>query len=88
MDFRVNSIKVRAVAVYVPHCGYSEEEYDTSVEQIKCVLSEARQKQRRIILGGDFNSQLGVGARGATLHELQNSFALKVANECNDPWEE
>ena len=37
LDFRVNSIRIRAVAVYVPHRGYSEE-YDKSVEQIKCIL--------------------------------------------------
>ena len=85
LDFIVNNIKVRAVAVYLPHMGYPQEDYDVAVEQIKCVLGEARQKQRRIILGGDFNSQLGVGIRGETLHELQNSFALIVANANDDP---
>ena len=29
LDFIVNKIKIRAIAVYLPHCGYSEKEYDT-----------------------------------------------------------
>ena len=49
--------------------------------------SVKRAKQRRIILGGDFNPQFGVGTRGASFYEFQNSSALKVANEREDPWE-
>ena len=70
LDFIVNRIKVRAVAVYLPHMGYPQEDYDLAVGKIKCVLGEARQKQRRIILGGDFNSQFGVGMRGEALNEF------------------
>ena len=37
LDFIVNKIKVRAIAVYLPHMGYPQEDYDLAVEQIKCV---------------------------------------------------
>jgi exonuclease III len=88
LDFSVNKIKVRTIAVYLPHCGYTEQEYDTSIDQLKCILGEAKQKQRRIILGGDFNSQIGVGIRGATLHEIQSSYGLILTNDSINPWEE
>ena len=32
LDFTVNKIKIRAVVVYVPHMGYSQEDYDLTVE--------------------------------------------------------
>lgn len=45
LDFIVNNIKVRAVAVYIPHMGYPQEDYDVVVEQIKCVLGEKRKNE-------------------------------------------
>ena len=72
MGFIVNSIKIRAVAVYMPHCGYLQEEYDTTFEQLKCIVAAGKRKQRRIIIGGDFNAQIGRGIRGDSLRELQN----------------
>ena len=49
LEFIVNRIRMTAVAVYVPHCGYPEHEYNNTIDQLKCVLGEAKQKRRRII---------------------------------------
>ena len=75
------------ISVYLPHCGYPQEDFDTSMEQIKVTIGTARRQQRKCILGGDFNSQIGVGVRGDALLELQSSFGLKLLNAVDDPWE-
>ena len=70
LDLMVNKIKVRFVAVYLPHMGYPVSEFDDTFDQLRCVVDEGRRCRRSLVIGGDFNSQLGVGVRGAALAEL------------------
>ena len=87
LDFMVNKIKIRVVAVYLPHMGYPVSEFDETFDQLRCVIDEGRRCRKSLIVGGDFNSQLGVGARGAALAELQHSASLNVLNDADAPWE-
>ena len=72
--------KIRVVAVYVPHAGYSVEDFDETFDQLRYALQTGRNLKRPLIVGGDFNCQLGVGARGAALDNLANSFGLQINN--------
>ena len=42
LDFMVNKIKIRAVAVYLPHMGYPVSEFDETFDQLRCVIDEGR----------------------------------------------
>ena len=70
LDFTVNGKKMRSIATYVPHCGYSVQDLERTYEQLRCVVSEARRSKRAVIIGGDFNTQLNVGRRGILLKQL------------------
>ena len=67
LDLTVNEIKIRAVAVYMPHCGYTQDEFDETYDQLRCISGKAQTQRRRLIIGGDFNSQINVGYRGNTM---------------------
>ena len=87
LDIVVNKISIRAVAVYMPHCGYSVEHFEDTFDQLRCVLDQAIHQRRRIILGGDFNSQLRIGHRSAHLDNLVSSFGLHIMNDTVDTWD-
>ena len=82
LDFMAYGIKIRAIAVYAPHAGYPVEDFDTTFDQLRCVLQEGRNLKRRLVVGGDFNSRLNVGVRGAALENLSNTFGLQITNNC------
>ena len=88
LDLIVNQIKIRAVAVYIPHCGYPQTDFDDTYDQLRATLGEARSQKRRLIVGGDFNSQINVGERGHALDELSINYNLTIANRIDDPWDE
>ena len=44
-------------------------------------MDEARRRSFRIILGGDFNTVLNFGDRGAILDDVLNDFGLRTAND-------
>ena len=54
LDFVVNKIKIRAVAVYVPHIGYPVSEFDETFDQLRCVIDQGRKCKRSIIVRGGF----------------------------------
>ena len=87
LDFMVNKIKMRVVAVYLPHLGYPVIEFNETFDQLRCVIDEGRKRKRSLIVGGDFNSQVGVGDRGAALAELQHGASLNLLNDEDVPWE-
>ena len=45
LDFRVNGTKLRAMAVYVPHCGYDIEHFNETFDQLRCFASVGRRKR-------------------------------------------
>ena len=86
LDFMAHGTKIRAVAVYVPHAGYSAELFDSTFDQLRYTLQQGRNLKRRLVLGGDFNSQLNVGIRGATLENLAVLFGLQITNNSMNNW--
>ena len=79
--------KLRVIAVYVPHAGYPVEDFEETFDQLRYSIQTGRNLKRRIIVGGDFNSQLNVGMRGAALDNLVNSFGLQISNDSLDDWD-
>ena len=41
LDLVVNHIKIRAIPIYMPHCGYSVEHFEETFDQLRCVLDQA-----------------------------------------------
>ena len=60
----------RFVATYTPHMGWETHDLYRYYDQLTWVLDDARRHGRTIVLGGDFNTQLGVGIRGDCLADL------------------
>ena len=42
LDFMINKMKARAVAVYLPHLGYAVSEFNDTFDQLRCVVDEGR----------------------------------------------
>ena len=80
LAFRVHGRKLRAIAVYMPHASYTEELLGDTYDQLRAALARARRANCRPIVGGDFNAALGVGRRGALLHDFAADHELVIAN--------
>ena len=61
--------------------------FDNTYEQLRCILQQSRNTQRRLVIGGDFNTQMNVGSRGDALQHLVETFSLIITNSNNDDWE-
>lgn len=80
LDIQFDTFVLRTVVVYMPHAGYSHEYLMSVYDQLQACVEEAVQHKYKIVVGGDFNTQLNVGARGSLLHEFAAMFDLFVAN--------
>ena len=69
LDFNFRGCKLRAVAVYMPHAGYPDELLETTYDQLRTALTQERRANLKIVVGGDFNTVLDAGRRGALLQE-------------------
>ena len=88
LDLTFSNFTMRVVAVYMPHAGYSHEYLLSVHDQVQACVDEALKHNDRVIIGGDFNTQLHLGPRGVLLHELVSMFGLRVANseQNEDSW--
>lgn len=77
-------------ATYLPHCGYSAADLEQTYNQLRYVTSKAFRSNKRIIIGGDFNTQVNVGSRGIMFKEFAQEFSLCISNvgveESNADW--
>ena len=73
--------------MYVPHAGCIVQNFDDTIDQLRYVLQQGRNLKRRLVVGGDFNSQVNVGIRGAALESLSNAFGLNITNDGINEWE-
>ena len=78
LDFVLYGKRVRSIATYIPHCGYSVQDLEETYEQLRCIVSEPRRLHRAVIIGGDFNTQLIVGLRGILIKQLADEFGLRI----------
>ena len=81
VDLALPGCIVRCISVYMPHMGYPAEELETVYEQLHQIVEAASRLGLKVLIGGDFNTQLDVGRRGDLLSELCHSFELNVAND-------
>ena len=80
VDFMVNGRSYCGIATYIPHCGYSAAHLEQTYDQLRCITSKAYRSNKRIVIGGDFNTQHGVGVRGLMLDEFAREFRLDITN--------
>ena len=83
IEFKMHGRNYCAISTYVPHCGYSREDFDETYNQLRCLVSKAHRLCKRIIIGGDFNTQFGVGIRGVALEQFSQEFGLCITNARN-----
>ena len=81
VDFTVGGKKLRSIAAYAPHAGYSADDFNAFLEQVHVAILGACKDGRQTILGGAFNLQLQVGNRGDQIDALANAFGLTIAND-------
>ena len=55
IDVTIGSKIMRIVAVYMPHAGYTYEEFSNCFEDLSNLLTEAADHGKYILVGGDFN---------------------------------
>ena len=79
MDIKIGAKILRIISTYMPHAGYSYDEFLHCFDELVSLVTEAQDQRKYIIIGGDFNLSLKVGARGEVLEEFCNEFNLKVA---------
>ena len=53
-------LKLKIVAVYFPHSGYSDEAVQFMYDTLGEVVAEAKNKKEHIIIAGDFNAEIGI----------------------------
>ena len=77
---------LRLVSVYAPHRGYGAAELSAFFCNLYAVCQNGRDNNRHLVVGGDFNTQLGSGTRSEQMHDFCNECCLEISN--NDlPWE-
>ena len=87
LDMCLHGRKIRVVAIYLPHCGSDVQVFDETYDQIRCAVDQGKRSNRKIILGGDFNTQANIGYSGTQLQSLIDSFGLCIENNSDTPWE-
>eukprot|EP00972_Heterocapsa_arctica_P040362 5946490-Heterocapsa_arctica.AAC.1 len=75
----VEGNKYRTIATYIPCAGgHSKEEVEETYDQINIAIG--RDSWQLLIIGGDFNTQLGVGPRAAILHDFAAQHELRITS--------
>lgn len=80
LDLKNGARVIRLVSVYMPHAGYPIDDLRRLYEQLQFVLEDARRRGFTYMVGGDFNTQLGVGTRGDLLEQMCLAYGLAVLN--------
>ena len=60
LDVTMHGKKLRLIAVYFPHMGYSEAEVEALYNDLSKVCGDARRAGRKVLVGGDFKAAVGV----------------------------
>ena len=76
VDLRRGGHVFRIVSLYCPHGGYEIADLEEVYHQLYVLLLEAQRRNLRIIVGGDFNTVVGVGDRGILLNDFLHTFWL------------
>ena len=88
LDVQFGKRIMRFIAVYIPHAGYTNDELEDTYDSLCYITSSAIDRGYEIIIGGDFNTQIGTIFRGVLLNEFAEAFNLNITNEREDYIEE
>eukprot|EP00973_Karenia_brevis_P034883 4814367-Karenia_brevis.AAC.2 len=80
VDFKFDATRVRCIVVYIPHANLPVALYKDTYEKIHGLMNEAQELDMKIILGGDFNTQLDDYGRADDIYELMNEFDVSIVN--------
>ena len=80
VDLKFGGKRIRLISVYVPYSGYPWEQFISVMDDLSSLCMQGQDHGMHLIIGGDFNLCLGVGARGQVFGDLCYSFSLIVAN--------
>ena len=58
VDLTYDSCSVRCISVYLPHSKLNHNLYVDLIESLSWLRSEATRRKMKVIIGGDFNTQL------------------------------
>ena len=64
VQFQLGTKKLCCYAVYIPHCGYDIQLYDHTYDQLQTDAIRSINDGYRLIIGGDFNTQIDIALRG------------------------
>ena len=59
LDLEVHGKRIRVVAAYLPHSGYSDSFVQDTYDIVEHLVHEGRRKGLSILLAGDFNAEVG-----------------------------
>ena len=82
VDVSTGEKSYRIIAIYLPHAGYSKDLFNHYFDEMACVVADARTRNMKCLIGGDFNTELHRGWRGERLLEFAAEWGLIC---CNDP---
>ena len=80
IDLRINDQPYAVFAIYLPHCGYAIQDFDDVYDKLDQSLASNVHQNPKIIIGGDFNTQVNTGYRGQRMAELAATYNLTVSN--------
>ena len=85
IDLKLGGKVIRIISVYLPHSGMEDSwnYFQQCFDHIIDLLADAQTNHHSVVIGGDFNLQLGVGDRGQMLRDLCTQFYLDIVNGTN-----
>ena len=74
-----HGIKLTIIGVYFPHTGYSDDKVQEMYDLLVPIIDEARSRKDHIIVGGDFNAEIGRHSEQDDA-KYAGQFSMGVAN--------
>ena len=81
IGIRETCIEISIIAICVPHAWYSWDDLHLTYDHLRNAMTWSCRYSSKIIIGGDFNTQLDVGYRGRLLQKFANEYKLLFGNE-------
>jgi exonuclease III len=72
IDMNVGKYKLRIISAYMPHGGYPDSEVEGVYVEIEKLIKTGRARKRLIIVGGDWNAEVGAQLCDEEAHVIGN----------------
>ena len=83
LDIQVSNYTLRAIGVYMPHCGYNDIHVESVYASVEPLLTNNEGRCIRTIIAGDFNAQVGITDADTDEVKDQNARGLWLRNWCD-----